>query len=110
MHKIIKRHNSFTTQVAYRCGQVALPVNADGTEVEDACSAHHHIQRDKDVAVHSTEEPCATHHLFNTHTRTHTYADTQQTDVHTYIRAYTCTHTHTDQEIMYQAWSKYVSL
>ena len=38
------------------------PVDADGTEVEDAGRAHHDVQREQDVAVYETEAPLS-HHL-----------------------------------------------
>lgn len=38
-----------------------LPVNADGTKIEDARSAHHDVQRDKDVTVDAAESPLADH-------------------------------------------------
>lgn len=38
------------------------PINADGTEIEDAGSTHHHIQSDKDVTVDLAEAPLS-HHL-----------------------------------------------
>lgn len=48
--------------VQAQCGAHS-PVDADGAQVEDAGSAHHHIQRDKDVAVHATEKPGPSNHL-----------------------------------------------
>ena len=39
-----------------------LPVDADGTQVQDAGRAHHDIQSDEDVAVKPAELPLA-HHL-----------------------------------------------
>lgn len=39
-----------------------LPVDADGTQVQDARCAHHDIQGDKDVTVNLAEFPL-THHL-----------------------------------------------
>lgn len=38
------------------------PINADGTEIEDAGCTHHHIQSDKDVTVDLAEAPL-THYL-----------------------------------------------
>lgn len=38
------------------------PINADGAEIEDAGSTHHHIQSDKDVTVDLAEAPLS-HHL-----------------------------------------------
>ena len=38
------------------------PVDADGTQVQDACCAHHDVQSDKDVTVNPAEFPLA-HHL-----------------------------------------------
>lgn len=40
----------------------ALPVNADGTQVQDAGGTHHDIQSEQDVAVDETEVPLS-HHL-----------------------------------------------
>lgn len=45
---------------------VGSPVDADGTQVQDACRAHHDIQSDKDVAVNPAEFPLA-HHLGTKH-------------------------------------------
>lgn len=45
------------------------PVDADGTQVEDAGGAHHHIQRDEDVTVEAAEEPGAAGHLRRTDSR-----------------------------------------
>lgn len=42
------------------------PVNADSTQVQDACRAHHDIQSDKDVTVNPAEFPLA-HHLGTKH-------------------------------------------
>lgn len=42
---------------------IPLPVDADGTQVENACSAHHHIQGYKDITVQATEEPISANHL-----------------------------------------------
>lgn len=41
---------------------MSSPVDADGTQVQDACCAHHDIQSDKDVTVNPAEFPL-THHL-----------------------------------------------
>lgn len=38
------------------------PINADGAEIEDAGSTHHHIQSDKDVTVDLAKAPLS-HHL-----------------------------------------------
>lgn len=38
------------------------PVDADGTQVEDAGGAHHDVQGEQDVAVDETEVPFS-HHL-----------------------------------------------
>lgn len=43
--------------------QTHSPVDADSTQVEDTGSAHHHIQRDKDVTVEPAEEPGTANHL-----------------------------------------------
>lgn len=40
-----------------------LPVDADGTQVEDAGCTHHHIQRHKNIAIQTAKEPRATNHL-----------------------------------------------
>lgn len=40
-----------------------LPVDADGTQVEDAGCTHHHIQRHKNIAIQTAKEPGATNHL-----------------------------------------------
>lgn len=40
-----------------------LPVDADGTQVEDAGCTHHHVQRHKYIAVQTAKEPRATDHL-----------------------------------------------
>lgn len=37
------------------------PINADGAEIEDAGSAHHHIQSDKDVTVDLAKAPLPDH-------------------------------------------------
>lgn len=37
------------------------PVNADGTEVEDAGSAHHDIEGHEDITVDPTELPLTNH-------------------------------------------------
>lgn len=42
------------------------PVNADGTQVQDACRAHHDVQSDKDVTVNPAEFPL-TYHLGTKH-------------------------------------------
>lgn len=41
---------------------VDSPINADGTEIEDAGRTHHHIQSDKDVTVDLAEAPLS-HYL-----------------------------------------------
>lgn len=41
---------------------VNSPINADGAEIEDAGSTHHHIQSDKDVTVDLAKAPLS-HHL-----------------------------------------------
>lgn len=41
---------------------MSLPVDADGTQVQDAGRAHHDIQSDEDVTVNPAELPLA-HHL-----------------------------------------------
>lgn len=38
------------------------PINADGAEIKDAGSTHHHIQSDKDVTVDLAKAPLS-HHL-----------------------------------------------
>lgn len=38
------------------------PINADGTEIEDAGCTHHHIQSDKDVTVDLAKAPLS-HYL-----------------------------------------------
>lgn len=45
------------------------PVDADGTQVEDAGGTHHHIQRDEDVTVEPAEKPGAADHLCGTDSR-----------------------------------------
>lgn len=47
-------------------GRPHSPVNADSTQVEDAGSAHHDIQRDEDVTVEPAEKPGAADHLHTT--------------------------------------------
>lgn len=42
---------------------VMLPVDADGTQVEDAGCTHHHVQRHKYITVQTAKEPRATNHL-----------------------------------------------
>lgn len=42
------------------------PINADGTEIEDAGCTHHHIQSDKDVTVDLAEAPLS-HYLEKKH-------------------------------------------
>lgn len=49
----------------------APPVNADGTQVQDAGGAHHNIQSEQDVAVDEAEVPLS-HHL-HTGRQTHTF-------------------------------------
>lgn len=41
---------------------VNSPIDADGTEIEDAGCTHHHIQSDKDVTVDLAKAPLS-HHL-----------------------------------------------
>lgn len=48
--------------------KISLPVDADGTQVEYACGAHHHIQGHKDIAIQAAENPSSTDHL-HSHTR-----------------------------------------
>lgn len=42
---------------------MALPVDADGTQVENAGCAHHHVQCHKYIAVQTAKEPGASNHL-----------------------------------------------
>lgn len=42
---------------------MTLPVDADGTQIEDAGCTHHHVQRHKNIAVQTAKEPRATNHL-----------------------------------------------
>lgn len=42
------------------------PVNADSAQVENTGSAHHHIQRDKDITVEPVEKPGTADHLHKT--------------------------------------------
>lgn len=44
------------------CEMANSPINADGTEIEDAGCTHHHIQSDKDVTVDLAKAPLS-HHL-----------------------------------------------
>lgn len=44
-------------------GSPALPVDADGTEVQDAGCTHHDIQGDENIAADAAEIPDAACHL-----------------------------------------------
>lgn len=44
-------------------GLPALPVYADGTEVQDAGCTHHDIQGDKNITANAAEVPDSTCHL-----------------------------------------------
>lgn len=63
--------NSFPTLVSHTTwlprpagrGIPALPVDADGTEVQDAGGTHHDIQRDENIAANAAEVPDSTCHL-----------------------------------------------
>ncbi len=51
-------------------GPDGSPVDADGTQVEDAGGAHHDVQREKNIAVDPTEPPFTNNlhtHLRNQH-------------------------------------------
>lgn len=42
---------------------MTLPVDADGTQVENAGCTHHHVQCHKYIAVQTAKEPGASNHL-----------------------------------------------
>lgn len=56
------------------------PINADGTEIEDARRAHHHIQSDKDVTVDLAEAPLSHHLEENKQQQSEDSSERQQTE------------------------------
>lgn len=54
------------------------PINADGTEIEDAGCTHHHIQSDKDVTVDLAEAPLSHYLEEKNNKEAAAYTDSQQ--------------------------------
>lgn len=68
---------------AWQAGQkqtVNSPIDADGTEIEDARRAHHHIQSDKDVTVDLAEAPLSHHLEENKQQQTEDSSERQRTE------------------------------
>lgn len=57
---------------------VNSPINADGTEIEDARRTHHHIQSDKDVTVDLAKAPLSHHLEENKQQQRTAYGDSKQ--------------------------------
>lgn len=53
------------------------PINADGTEIEDAGCTHHHIQGDKDVTVDFAKAPFSHYLEEKKHQQRAAYNDSQ---------------------------------
>ncbi len=60
-------------------GPDGSPVDADGTQVEDAGGAHHDVQREKNITVDPTEPP------FTNNLHTHTSEKSAQNLIHTVL-------------------------
>lgn len=60
------------------CAVSHSPINADGTEIEDAGCTHHHIQSDKDVTVDLAKAPLSHYLEEKKHQQMAVYSNSQQ--------------------------------